>query len=391
MRVIIYNGNQNPTTFVNALTVGLAKKFDYVAMAGKANWLTTKLTDNNVHLLPTGSNNKYILLLQFAYLFITIGSTKRQSIMKILSDTKIKDKITYFTLYASLWKQQPDIVHIQWVKAISLFRPLLEQQVNWFKIIVSFRGHQINIGSICNLQIKKEFSELLPLVDGFHAVSGNILNNAKLLGITDANTRIIYPAVSQELLSFKLNRTVSATLRILSVGRDSWKKGYRVSIDAMKILRDKGIDFHYTIVAGGEKKELKYQIHDLNLEQYITLIDNIPHKKVFELHANSDLFLLPSFEEGVANVVLEAMALGTPVISTNCGGMEEVIGNGCNGFIVPIRDANAIADAIIHFNSLPEKDRLVIVGNAKNTIIKHHLLDNQICQMVELYNQTING
>lgn len=388
MRVIIYNGNQSPTTFVNALAVGLAKSLDYVAMAGKSNTLWDR-TVNGVHILPTGSNSKLIQIVLFLYLYVTIGCKKRNDIMKVIKGNNFRERISYFTLYASMWKENPDIVHIQWVKAISLFRPLLEHHVNWFKIVVSFRGHQINISSICNGVIRKEFMELLPLADGYHAVSQNILNNALPLGVTLEKSKIIYPAVSAELLNMKLNRTQSSTLRILSVGRDSWKKGYRVGIDAMKMLADRGVDFHYTIVAGGDKKEIKYQIQDLNLEKYVTLIDKLPQEKVFLQHAESDLFLLPSFEEGVANVVLEAMALGTPVISTNCGGMEEVISDGHNGFIVPVRKAYAIADAIIHFSQMSEKERLKIAGNAKNTIIKHHLIDFQINQMIELYNQTI--
>ena len=48
---------------------------------------------------------------------------------------------------------------------------------------------------------------------------------------------------------------------------------------------------------------------------------------------NSDCFILPSVQEGISNVVLESMAIGLPVVNSDCGGMKEIINNGKNGFI----------------------------------------------------------
>ena len=390
MRVIIYNGNQSPTTFVNALAVGLAKQLDYVAMAGKNDRISTRIV-NGVYRLSTGSNSKLIQIALFIKYYLIIGSKKRLSILHVLHDYSISEKIRLFTLYASLLKQNPDIVHIQWANSISLFRPILKNHCNWFKIIVSFRGYLNNITPFVNEKVKIEFSELLPLADGYHAVSQNILNNATTLGIDVSKSAIVYPAVQDDLLQKTLDRHSNEKLQILSVGRDHWKKGYRVAIDAMYKLKAEGIKFHYTIVAGGEKEELRHQIHDLHLENEVTLIDNLPHAKVFEQHAKSNLFLLPSFEEGVANVALEAMALGTPVISTNCGGMQEVIENGVNGYIVPLRRVDAIVCAVKEYMKLTPIQKRDIIANARDTIATKHVISEQINQMIKLYNKTLNA
>jgi colanic acid/amylovoran biosynthesis glycosyltransferase len=104
---------------------------------------------------------------------------------------------------------------------------------------------------------------------------------------------------------------------------------------------------------------------------------------------NADLLLLPSVEEGVANVVLEAMQLGTIVLSTNCGGMEEVIENGVNGFIVPIRNAEAMANSIIEISNLNQVKRSTIIENAKETIKRQHTEEKMIEDMYVLYNNVI--
>lgn len=118
-------------------------------------------------------------------------------------------------------------------------------------------------------------------------------------------------------------------------------------------------------------------------------MDNLPHKDVLQKYMEADVFLLPSFEEGVANVVLESMALGTFVISTDCGGMKEVISDGTNGFIVPIRDTRAIKESILRYMAMPEDKRFEIRKNARSTILEHHLIDRQVSQMTELYTEVL--
>ena len=157
----------------------------------------------------------------------------------------------------------------------------------------------------------------------------------------------------------------------------------------MALLKKEGVKFHYTIIAGGKKEELIYQINQLGLNQEVTLVDNLPHKDVLQKYMEADVFLLPSFEEGVANVVLESMALGTFVISTDCGGMKEVISDGTNGFIVPIRDTRAIKESILRYMAMPEDKRFEIRKNARSTILEHHLIDRQVSQMTELYTEVL--
>src|SRR5690606_18050092 len=130
--------------------------------------------------------------------------------------------------------------------------------------------------------------------------------------------QVVYSGVSPTLLELNTHRNRNSKLKIISVGRFHWKKGYNYAIEACQILRRKGLDFEYIIVAAGDAEEAVFHISDLSLQNFIKIIPGLPHDKVFEAIADADLFLLPSVEEGIANVVLESMALGTPVISTDC-------------------------------------------------------------------------
>ena len=82
----------------------------------------------------------------------------------------------------------------------------------------------------------------------------------------------------------------------------------------------------------------------------------------------SDVLLLPSLEEGIANVVLEAMAIGLPVISTDCGGMKELVEDGINGMITPMRNPREIAKSINLLNELTIQDKDSLAKNARKKV-----------------------
>ena len=100
----------------------------------------------------------------------------------------------------------------------------------------------------------------------------------------------------------------------------------------------------------------------------------------------SDLFLLPSVEEGIANVCVEAMLSKLPVISTDCGGMSELISDKITGFLVPTRSPKAIANKISIFSKLQEVDIIKIVNAAFEKVKKQHNSEQMLDGMILLYN-----
>jgi colanic acid/amylovoran biosynthesis glycosyltransferase len=103
--------------------------------------------------------------------------------------------------------------------------------------------------------------------------------------------------------------------------------------------------------------------------------------------SSADVFLLPSIEEGIANVAVEAMTLGCPVISTNCGGMEELITHQKEGWIVPVYDVKAMSAKILEFSQLELEYIKNIKHAARLKVEQQHTEMKMVEGMLELYNR----
>lgn len=132
---------------------------------------------------------------------------------------------------------------------------------------------------------------------------------------------------------------------IVSVGHLNPGKGFDILIKAHKIVLQKGIDHNLLILGEGPiRLSLETLIKDLQVSDSVSMpgfADN-----PFSLMRRCKLFVLSSHFEGLSTVIIEAMALGLPVISTRCGGPVEVLEDGQCGILVPLSDPNALADAI---------------------------------------------
>jgi glycosyltransferase involved in cell wall biosynthesis len=140
---------------------------------------------------------------------------------------------------------------------------------------------------------------------------------------------------------------------ILSIGRLIKRKGYDFLLQAAKILKDEKVRFELTIIGNGpEENNLKRLIEELNLENYVTIMDTIPQKELNSHYNQTEIFVLPSVTdwkkeaEGLGMVLLEAMACKVPVVATKSGGMVDIVFHERTGLLVPEKDAFALASAI---------------------------------------------
>ncbi len=140
---------------------------------------------------------------------------------------------------------------------------------------------------------------------------------------------------------------------ILSVGRLRSKKGLDVLIDACARLRKSDVAFRCEIIGyGPEEAALRAQIELLGLQQHVRLTGKLGHDEVLERMRAARIFALPcridadGDRDGIPNVILEAMAMGLPVVSTPVSGVPEIIEHGRTGWLVPPDDAAALADRL---------------------------------------------
>jgi glycosyltransferase involved in cell wall biosynthesis len=140
---------------------------------------------------------------------------------------------------------------------------------------------------------------------------------------------------------------------ILAVGQLREKKGFTYLVAACAELRKRGHEFVCDIVGEGPlRQELEAQIRESQLEDTVSLRGALDHQSVIDHYRTASVFTLPCVtaangdRDGIPNVILEAMAMDLPVVSTRHSGIPEAVDDGISGVLVPQRDAAALADAI---------------------------------------------
>lgn len=131
-----------------------------------------------------------------------------------------------------------------------------------------------------------------------------------------------------------------------SAGRLIPRKGYDYLLRAMPDIKKAFPDVKLVLAGDGEEKEnLKMLANELDIQESVVFLGN--RKDITEVINSFDVFVLPSLSEGLGVVVLEAFAAGKPVVASNVEGIPEMVINGENGFLVPIKDSDALAERII--------------------------------------------
>ena len=140
---------------------------------------------------------------------------------------------------------------------------------------------------------------------------------------------------------------------IAAVGRLVEKKGFRYLLEACHLLHQQGMEFRCRIIGTGDQTEpLLKQIEDLGLGPLVSLVGARSHQAVMEELGACRLAVLPCVvgrdgnRDALPTVLLEAMALGKPVVSTDLPGIHEIVDHGATGFLVPQRDGVSLGRAM---------------------------------------------
>jgi glycosyltransferase involved in cell wall biosynthesis len=193
------------------------------------------------------------------------------------------------------------------------------------------------------------------------AISRGVADDIAILAPgAEAHTTTIYNAgVDERLLSLAAKPLDPSEDRpdgplLVACGRLTEQKGFPYLLDAFALVRREVSDAALWILGEGpDRPALEEQIARLSLGHSVRLLgfrDN-----PYSYMASADLFVLSSIFEGFGNVVAEALACGTAVVSTDCPyGPSEIITDGVSGLLVPPRDPQALAAAIVRVLSEPE-------------------------------------
>ncbi len=136
-------------------------------------------------------------------------------------------------------------------------------------------------------------------------------------------------------------------VRFLFIGEICKRKGVLDLVEAAKMLKDDfNGRFEIIIGGGGELEMLKSKIKELNLEDVVKTVGWITGETKEGYLTGADVMVLPSYVEGVPVTLLEGCAFALPAISTNVGGIPEIVKNGVNGILIEPGDVKALAKAM---------------------------------------------
>lgn len=299
-------------------------------------------------------------------------------------------KRTY--LDAELLRLQPDIIHFEF-GALAVGRMYLKEWLGC-RIVVSFRGYDLNYSGLEN---SDHYREVWTEADALHLVSEYLWRQAQYRGCPLKKKYAVIPSAI-DIAAFHPDKRLEANevgtknrpLRLLSVGRLEWVKGYEYAIEAVARLHQQGTVCEYTIVGGGNYLEpIAFARHQFGLSDVVRLLGTQSRSEVFTQMQQADVFLHAAVSEGFCNAVIEAQAMGLPVVCTDAGGLPENVLDGETGFVVPRRNPQAMAEKLAILARDPSlRQRMSEAGHLRAST--HFRLQDQISAFVQLYSDIMS-
>lgn len=284
------------------------------------------------------------------------------------TETTVHPKVTEYNLLNNVIYEQfhdnlpnCDIVFCQFG---DLAQKILEMNdiAQWLqhrKLVVCFRG--FDVAGYFKNPLHVNF-KLFNKIDLFLPVCNYFRKRLITLGCPPDKIVVHHSPLDCSQFSFKAkSKPINDTIHLISVGRLVKKKGLIFALKAFSELVKTYKNLHFTLIGDGpERENLELLIKKLKLQAKVTMYGWKSHKEVITLLDRSHIFLLPSItrsngnEEGIANALKEAMAMGLISIGTFHAGTPELIDDGISGFMVPEQDSKALAKKIMYIIKNPQ-------------------------------------
>jgi glycosyltransferase involved in cell wall biosynthesis len=189
----------------------------------------------------------------------------------------------------------------------------------------------------------------LHLVEAIQVLNPYMLDYCKAINSGRTNVDIVYapPGLDTKLFQPITDRQLVVDQYILCVGRlDDPRKNICLLLQAFHLLPPSLS--HLKLITAGAHPPQEYWslVESMGLQERVSHVMQPEMSELIKLYQQATVFALPSVEEGFGMVIIEAMACGVPVVATRCGGPDSIITDGKDGYLVPMNDAPAMADAI---------------------------------------------
>ena len=264
------------------------------------------------------------------------------------------------------------------------------------KLITTFHGFDITV--LLQRQGKNIYNKLFDAGDLFLPISDRWKQQLIELGC-DAK-RIVVHRMGVDCGKFYFKpRQLDDTnkVRIVSVARLVEKKGLEYGIRAVAKLAKINKNVEYTIVGDGPLKDyLQGLVRELDVTDTVHLVGPKSQEQVIDILDNAHILLAPSVtdkngdQEGIPVILMEAMAMGLPIVSTQHSGIPELIQDSVTGFLVPERDVEALFDKLKYLVKHPEIWP-EMGHHGRNYVQEHYDINKLNDRLVEIYQELISS
>lgn len=392
---IVVNSFPNTSeTFLFNLVVELEKKGHDITVCAFTKKNNAHLYKDQMHqwsgkivYMPTSSRMKAIVQL------LTIFQNPK-ALLSLLRKRGLFNGYFDYLKLITVSNNRPQIIHFAFSGIAVNLLPILDFVDPKTKLFVSCRGTAEKITPIVDSNRSSLLSNVLSKMDRIHCVSEDMRQSLIPFGLLMDKSFVNHPSINTlefKPLGERLEKKSDDIFTIITTGRLNYIKGYIYAIGAIANLLKNGYKIQYHIIGDGPDFEmLNYFIRERELQDSIVLIGKVSATEVNKYLQQADIFLLPSISEGISNAALEALSLEIPTISTDAGGMKEVIQNGNNGLLIERFSEIAIENAITHLIQ-NHSEALSMGKNGRKTVNDNFTLTNQINIFEHEYNLSFKG
>jgi len=269
------------------------------------------------------------------------------------------------------------------------------------RLVAKLAGAPIIVSSERTMEMEGQIRLLLnrltsPLADRVIAVSQQVCDFASnRIGIPPEKLVVVYNGIETSEYQGKVDmariheelKVAPAHTVVGTVSRLDEAKGIRYFLQALPWVIAQHSKLIFLIVGdGSQRRELERLAQDLNIQSQVIFAGYRPD--VVNMLAIMDVFVLSSLYEGFPNAILEAMAMAKPVVATRVGGVPEAVEDGVTGLLVPPRDPEALAKAIIAL--LQDRERAKDMGRAgRERVERYFSVQRMVARTETLYEELI--
>ena len=294
--------------------------------------------------------------------------------------------IAYLTFIWMCIFNRPDIIHIQSSFGASFYRKMFFIIIGkWFSVPVvnhihgaEFDEFYTNAAERKKRLVAKNYKKCDVIIVLSREWKSKLKSEIKGL-----NVRVVenFATVPDGLAAPENRENI-----VLFLGYIGKRKGVYDIPDVVKKVIDKKPDVKFILCGNGEVEEFRKVVKENNLENYIELKGWINSEQKDDLLNRSKIYFLPSYNEGLPMSILEGMAYGLPVVTTNAGGIPSVVSTGINGYVCEPGSILNFAKAILKLLNDQDLCKAMYQNNI-DKISKKYSLESNVRKISAIYNQ----